>query len=114
MARLAKALSAWGSPAFEDILKAGIEQLDPAWLPLQQGLSQSSYVSEDAFSVMLIRVLETPDSLCVKAGIFYSGVIAGCNCADDPSPVDTCTEYCVVQFVIDRKTAETTVELVPE
>jgi hypothetical protein len=50
----------------------------------------------------------------VKAGIFYTGVIAGCSCADDPTPVDELNEYCVVQFDIDRMTAETTVRLLAE
>jgi len=50
----------------------------------------------------------------VKAGIFYTGVIAGCSCADDPTPIDEQNEYCVVQFDIDRTTADATVTLLAE
>ncbi len=55
-----------------------------------------------------------PGSVRVKAGIFYKGVIAGCNCADDPSPIDEQNEHCVVQFLIDRLTAEASVTLLTE
>ena len=46
MTRLPKSLGAWGTPGFGDILKQEIEQLDAGLLPLQQGLSLSSYVTE--------------------------------------------------------------------
>jgi hypothetical protein len=114
MIRLSEALKAWETPEFEAVLKQEIEQLDAACLPLQQGLSASSYVTDRPFQVRIIGIGEAAGSIRVKAGIFYTGVIAGCNCADDPSPVDELNEYCVVQFDIDRTTAETTVTLLAE
>jgi len=80
-------------------------------LPLQEGLTQGSSVSTSKFSAMIISDSEEADSLNVKAGIFYKSVIAGCNCADDPSPIDEQTEYCEVRFEINKETAETTVKL---
>ena len=44
----------------------------------------------------------------------YSGIIAGCSCADNPTPVSELNEYCEVQLEIDKKTAETKVALLPE
>ncbi len=114
MIRLQKSLNAWGTPEFEAILKHEIEQLDAASLPLQQGLSVSSYVTDRPFQVMLVSVNEDADQIRIKAGIFYTGVIAGCSCADDPTPVDELNEYCMVQLCIDRITAETTVTLLAE
>jgi hypothetical protein len=101
-----------GTPGFGDVLKQEIEQLDAGLLPLQQGLSLSSYVTERSFQPMILSVSETAGSIRVKAGIFYTGVIAGCSCADDPTPVGEQIEYCDVQFVIDKTTAETRVSLV--
>jgi hypothetical protein len=63
---------------------------------------------------MIIGVSEAAGLIRVKAGIFYTGVIAGCSCADDPTPVDELNEYCVLQLGIDKKTAETTVTLLAE
>ena len=114
MIRLPKSLNAWGSPGFKDVLKQEIEQLDGQHLPLQQGLTASSHVTDRPIQVMILSVSEEPARISIKAGIFYTGVIAGCNCADDPSPIDEQNEYCVVQLDIDRVTAQTTVTLLAE
>ena len=114
MIRLLKSLNAWGIPEFKDVLKQEIEQLDALLLPLQQGLSASSHVTDRPFQAMILSMSEEAGMIRVKAGIFYTGVIAGCNCADDPSPVDEKNEYCVVQLDLDRLTADTTVTLLAE
>lgn len=112
--RLEAALKAWSTDNFPEVFKQEIEQLGGWLLPLQQGLSQGSYVSEDPINIMIIGVTDDDNSIVVKAGIFYSSIIAGCNCADDPTPVDTIPEYCIAQFQINKSTAETRVDLIKE
>ncbi len=114
MIQLTQSLNAWGSPAFDSILKQEIVQLGAGQLPLQQGLSTSSIALDDTLELMLISAIEDAGFLRVKAGLFYTGIIAGCNCADDPSPVDANTEYCVVRIDIDKTTAESSVTLLAE
>jgi len=114
MSQLPKSLHAWKTPEFRNVLKQEIEQLDAGHLPLQQGLSSSSYVTDRPFQAMIISVSEEASLIRAKAGIFYTGVIAGCSCADDPTPIDEMNEYCVLQFDIDRATAEATVTLLAE
>jgi len=114
MIQLAKSLNAWGTPGFEDIFKAEVEQLGVDQLPLQQGLSSSSYVTDSPRKVLVMSVADENEFIRVTAGIFYSGIIAGCSCADDPTPVDEVNEYCEVRFEIDKKTAETVVTLLVE
>jgi hypothetical protein len=114
MIRLPQSVDAWGTPGFRDVLKQEIEQLDAGALPLQQGLSRSSYATERPFQAMILSVSEEAGSILVKAGIFYTGVIAGCSCADDPTPVSEQNEFCEVQLVIDRNTGETAVTLLLE
>lgn len=111
MVVLKEALAAWGSPAFEVILKAEIEQLDIEELPLQQGLSRGNYTDGKNRSAMIIGVVDDARRIRAKVGIFYSAIIAGCSCADDPTPVDELAEYCELQFDIDKATAETAVTL---
>jgi hypothetical protein len=112
MLRFSESLHSVGDANFKEILKVEIEQLDAKQLPLQQGLSAGGYALEDDFNVMIIHVAELENSLSVKAGIFYHGVVAGCSCADDPTPMDETSEYCEVMFEIDRETGEASVELV--
>ena len=114
MIRLTKTLNAWGTADFEGIFREEIAQMDAQQLPLQQGLSTGSYVIDGKLDAMIIGVSENADIISVKAGIFYSGIIAGCSCADDPTPINEESEYCVVQLDIDKQTAETRVALLAD
>jgi hypothetical protein len=114
MIQLHRALDAWGTPAFRDLLKTELEQLTVEQLPLQQALSQSSYACDDDIRVVIISVSEATGVIRATAEIFYTGVIPGCSCADDPAPVDEYAEHCEVQIEINRRTAGTVVKLLPE
>jgi hypothetical protein len=109
MMRLPESVSAWGSPEFHDVLKRELERWGPSAFPLQAGLSTSSYALDDGFSVMVIGASEADGFIQARVGIFYSGIIAGCSCADDPTPVEAQSEYCEVQLAIDKLTAETVI-----
>jgi fumarate hydratase class II len=111
--RMDKALSAWGTPKFEATLKQEIKQLGVEQLPLQQGMSSGSYAIAEPVTATILRVTELEQVIRVKAGIFFSSVIAGCSCADDPTPVDRITEYCEVQMDINRTDATATIALAP-
>ena len=114
MIRFTEALNAWGTPEFGDILRREIERLNGDQLPLQQGLTSTSHALDNRISAMIISVADAEGVIRAKAGIFYTGIVAGCSCADDPTPVTEQGEYCVVQLAIDKATAETTVSLVAE
>lgn len=103
---LTKALAAWGKPQFDQVFKDEFLHIDASSLPLQEGLSQTSYVSDGAIEAVIIDTAETDNGIRVKAGIFYSGINAGSCCADDPTPVSEQTEYCEMLFEIDKNTAE--------
>ena len=113
MLKLTSVLTAWGSAEFETVLKRAVTQMDLDALPLQQALSHSSYTDGADRSVSIISVIDGPMFIQAKMGIFYSGIIPGCNCSDDPTPMSSLTEYCEVQFDIDKVTATTTVTLLP-
>lgn len=114
MIRLTEAVRAWGTPQFADTLKQELEHLEPGQLPLQQGLTAGSHALDDPFTVMVIGASGRAGRIHAKAGIFYSGIIAGCSCADDPTPIDTLAEYCEVEVVIELATGEATVALAAE
>ena len=59
---------------------------------------------------MMLSSSADDTTIRVKAGVFFSSVMAGCNCADDPSPMDENSEYAELWFEIDRTSAEVRVE----
>jgi hypothetical protein len=114
MIRLPDTVRAWGAPDFEAVAKREIAALDPAALPLEQALSVSSHVTDAPIEVTVLAAGEEAGRIRVKAGIFYSGIVAGCSCTDDPTPMSEQAEYCVVRFDIDPATAKATLTLLPD
>jgi hypothetical protein len=111
MIQLPKTRDAWNTPGFDQILKGELEAIDAAQLPLQQGLTLSSMVSPEPFSVIVIDKEESREFIQCRVSIIYAGIIAGCSCSDDPTPLDRQTEYCELQLEIDKLSAETRIIL---
>lgn len=105
---LPASLAAWGTAEFEAVIKREIEGLGPGCLPLQQGLSMSSYALDDRLEVMIISVADDPGAIQAHLGVFFSGIIAGCSCPGDPTPVEPQSEYCEMRLTIDKASAEAT------
>ncbi len=112
MIRLKESLAAWGSSDFKQVLKYEIQRLDAKLLPLQDGLSQTSYVSEDKIDAVILKVTEAENVILAETSIFYSGINAGSCCSDDPTAVGDQSEHCDMKFRIDKKTAETKVSII--
>jgi len=112
MFKLNLSLLAWDTDTFNTTFIEEVSALDESTLPLQQGLSYSSYANSDNLTATVLNKNSDDNFLFIKAGLFYTGVIAGCNCADDPTPVDENNEYCEVVFTIDKKTAVSSVSLI--
>jgi len=110
---LKKSLQAWSSDDFNTVFQKEISTLDVDVLPLQQGLRYSSYALSDKLSSTILSATTEKENILIKVGLFYTGMISGCNCADDPSPAnEEYNEYCDVLFRINKETAATTVALV--
>ncbi len=107
---LPAALAAWGSPAFDAVLQRELEA-QAGQLPLQQALSGSSAVSGDRIEVMAIAHDADAGNIRARVGVFFSGIVAGCSCADDPTPVEAQNEYCELLVEIDRRTAAAEVRI---
>jgi hypothetical protein len=114
MIRLPHTIRTWNTPTFRETFKHEIENLDPALLPLQEGLSRSSHVTATPFRAVPLAADHDAGRLRIRTGLFYTGIIAGCSCADDPTPIDEQTEYCVVEFDVDTASGEASVRLVEE
>lgn len=111
---LHRSLAAWNTARFGETFKHEVEALDAGLLPLQLGLSGTSAVADEPFKVMLIGAADEGGCIRVKAGIFYAGIVGGCSCADDPTPLEAQPEYCEMWFEIDGRSGATRVGLVQE
>ena len=63
---------------------------------------------------MILGTQEEAELIRVKAGIFYTGIISGCSCADDPTPIAEQNEYCVMEFCIHKQSGLATVTLLTD
>ncbi len=113
MLRLPLSLSSWGTTAFSATLKHELEQ-SAAHLPLQQGLSTGNHVLDTPITVMVQSVKAGTDVLVLKVGVFYHSIIAGCSCADDPTPISENNEYCVLCLEVNMNDAQTWVILLEQ
>ena len=111
MTILKNAARAWGNADFETVLKKELKALGLDGLPLQQGLASSSVALDDRLQVVLLSVEDDPQQIMVRASLFYTGIIAGCSCADDPSPVDEQNEHCQVLVIIQKPSGQTSIQL---
>jgi hypothetical protein len=104
--QLPESVRAWGTADFPAVLKRELASHADS-LPLQQALSGTSAVADEAITVVLLDARADETTIHTKVGIFFAGILAGCSCADDPTPVEPQTEYCELLLEIDRVDAKT-------
>jgi len=112
MIKFSAALTEWKTPMFSDAFQTEIEKLDVDQLLLQQALQNGSHASREAMKIIILSSTEDDASIYVNIGVFYSSLIPGCQCDDDPSPMNVENEYCELAFVINKLTAETKIALI--
>ena len=108
---LPASVRAWGTADFPATLKRELAAC-AAELPLQQALTGTSAVSDEAITAVLLGTHADAAQIHAKVGIFFGGILVGCSCADDPTPVEAQTEYCELQLGIDRANGATTIRLI--
>jgi hypothetical protein len=109
--KLPRSSALYGTADFTRGFVDEVSALPPDSLPLQQAMAQGNMVTDDALQVMVNSVDCDDRQLRVKAGIFFTSMIAGCSCADDPSPVDKINEYAELEFYICLDDASTQVRI---
>lgn len=102
---------AWETADFTRICKQVVQALPEQELPLQQALTRSSQVSRSPRNAVVLHTARNTEYLQLKVGVFYSGVVAGSCCSDDPTPLDEEPEYCELQFNIQPSDGMATVQL---
>jgi hypothetical protein len=103
MPRLTQSLSSQGSESFRQTLKAELESLAGGTLPLDKGCSRGGYADDREIAVTILAVKQGQGFIRAQVGVFFSEVVAGCSCGDDPL---TENAYCEMEVAIDRESAE--------
>lgn len=114
MLKLTQSLSSWNTEQFKQAFVSEVANLSLEQLPLQQAMRIGNSASKHNLNIMINRLYEDEDSLYIRSGIFFSSIISGCSCADDPTPVDYNTEYAELLFRIDRKCAEAHISIIDD
>ena len=111
MPKFTNSLSAWNTESFTRTLKSEIEHLPKGSLPLDRGTSQGGLVDDSNIVATIIRVADGGGSIEADVGIFFTEIVGGCSCGDDPM---TEHAYCEMRVTIDRTSAEAEFAVNPE
>jgi hypothetical protein len=101
---LPEAWRALGTARFAEMLKDELESLSVEQLPLQQCMSRGSHVTEQRMQVVILGISDDGDDMDIRIGVFFDSIIAGCSCADDPTPIDAIPEYCELLLRMNKRT----------
>jgi hypothetical protein len=93
----------------EKALKHELENLPAGTLPLEKGTSRGGFVDDSDISVTVISVKQNENSVQAKVGVFFTEIIVGCGCGDDPMPENA---YCEMLINIDRTTSSAKFEVI--
>jgi len=98
---MAAALRDWGTARFATSLQQAIEALGSDCLPLAAGTREGGHVTDEGLAVSVIEAADRGACIAVRIGVFFTEVVGGCSCGDDPY---TLPGYCQLQVTIDKQT----------
>ena len=97
--RLKHCLEATDPDSFRSRLASALNALPRGSLPLHPGCGQGGLVDDSNISASVLGVEQAADRIVARVGVFFTEIIGGCNCNDDPIEVNA---YCVLEVAIDR------------
>lgn len=111
MLKLRGALQKYRSGSFGKVLKRELESLPNGSLPLEKCTSRCGIVDDSHISVTVINTRQYESCIQAKIGVFFTEIVAGCVCGDDPTPENA---YCEMLIRIDQATGEAKFEPVSD
>ena len=91
------------SESFTRSLKNYIEDLPSNTLPLNQRTTQGGIVDDSNISASILSVSNTDDFIQAKTGVFFTEIVGGCSCGDDPVSLNV---YCEIIVFFNKHTGE--------
>jgi hypothetical protein len=108
VASLGNSLRAWNTDAFAGTLKADILGLGAGVLPLHEAAA-GGCIDEADVEITVLGSSESATSIHANIGIFFSEVIAGCSCGDEPVASNA---YCELRVSIDKGSGQARFEVI--
>jgi hypothetical protein len=93
-------------------LKADLECLQAGELPLQQALRLGGTALTDNLQPMPLHTRRQGMHFTVVFELFFDSIIAGCQCADDPGPVNRLAESARLEILLDTRSSEARISLI--
>ena len=93
----------YDSESFTRSLKNYIEDLPSNTLPLNQRTTQGGIVDDSNISASILSVSNTDDFIQAKTGVFFTEIVGGCSCGDDPVSLNV---YCEIIVFFNKHTGE--------
>lgn len=104
-------LQTWPDEVCRTALKRDLGNLDASVLPLHRATTQGGMVDDSRLSVTVLTAKEVDGRIQVRAGVFFTEVIGGCNCHDDPVEANG---YCQLGISIDPHDGSAAFTLLPD
>lgn len=108
---LKESLKHWNTASFKDVFKTELLSLDTTLLPLHLATNQGGHVDYSSIGLTILSISEGKNLINVKAGIFFTEIVGGCNCDDDPGESNN---YCILLISIDKNTSTCSFSLLDE
>ncbi len=108
---LTQTLAAWDSPQRDAVLKHELERVDPELLPLREAMAHGNQVAAEPVRVLVLTTGEDAGATGAeggdyraRVGLLFASLVGGCQCADDPGPLEALPEYAELEIWINRRT----------
>ena len=98
---LANTLREWPHRSWKSALKSEIESLPSGSLPLEEAVTRCGIVDDNDISVTVINTSQNSTSIKATVGVFFTEIVAGCVCGEDPTAENA---YCEILIDIDKIT----------
>jgi hypothetical protein len=75
---------------------------EPELLPLTELMQYGSYPGSTEPAVSLLSSSSSKKEIRLRVAVFFTSIIAGCNCSDDPGRSDEIQEYGECELIFDH------------
>lgn len=104
MRLLLRALQQARPDSREKVLKRELENLPAGTLPLEKATTRGGFVDDSDISVSVISLKQDETCIQARVGVFFTEIITGCGCGDDPMPENA---YCEMLISIEQASCKT-------